>query len=1501
MFYFRFGFCITLWILSGTLATPLLGGNVSTLLENPIRFTETVRNTIVNSVKTNPNLLEEQFNALWEFYNSTNGATWTWQTVTSTAQIWNFTELKPNPCYDHWQGITCSCQLQYCVLTELQLPLYGLDGSLPSSIGVWSSLYLINLRVNHLSGTIPNTIRNWTMLSQMSLDFNHLKGIIPSEIGFLSDLALLNLYDNRLTGSMPSSIGNATQLTVIILDFNNLNGSIPSTVGNLKSLQFLSVGNNLLTGSVPSSIGNLTKLNTLVLAYNNFSHSLPGEVGDLFELTGLDLNGNSFTGSLPSSIGNLHNLIELRIAFNQFYGSLPSSLGELKALEFLYLNENSFTGTVPISISNLKNLTELDLSVNKLVGTLPNIFENLERLFLLFLNENMLSGTIPSSVASLTRLLEFYLYSNNFYGGTKVFYELVNLVYFDLSSNYFDGKCDNLLNNSTSLEEAGFSANLFSGSLPIYTSSKLRSFLLYNMSINYFTGSISSNFSALSRLRLFAVDANYLSGTIPNIFFTAELQDLVVFNVSDNLLTGSFLSEYNETLYPSQLQEIMLDSNFLTGTLPSHLSTFADTIVVFSFNDNEFSGTIPNEYQQFVALKEFFAQNNNLKGSITVLLNSTIPKSVVNIDLSNNQFTGLMSTSFFLNNNNLSTFAAVANCLSGSVPDNICNAQSLTALALDGISTAEKCRDYILPDTNFDGFYPKYFLEGTVPVCLFSLPSLQSLHLSGNGLTGSFPDSLNISNSLEYLSLSHNVITGTIPDYIQRHSWSKLDLSYNKLTGTLSTSFMLPESTSLSLQVNRLSGSVPSKLKGLESINILDGNIFGCNSNNELPEHDPTTATYSCGSNSTDYFLFAWVFLVGFAVLTITLKSFCGTHSPKMKPFIDKLHFEKRFLRDAVVANTRFHPRNDQQCQEKNDKEKESEKERGFIEMITVYHSAFLQFAANNPGSNLAMFWELLDIIKKGFATFGCISILFLLPLYITATVFTHSYSNEYVWIVSAILMSGEQSALILFFAFLCLVGAYLFIFIRPRPPLERQFNNSEIYPMGEGITKQTTIVTSGRSTLQVAHMRIIVLFLDVLLFGLADIGYVLIVINFNSTTIAFATFGLSGVKLLANNVILWKAIPSVWRLIERCPCRFVLDELAEDRSTSIRQPYHFTVADIAFLERLTLLNNIILPILAILVILPDCFYNALFTAPAVSSSYSYINCGNYIYLYGSQPDIIQQCNSVDQQTSYFPPFIYSYQCSSKILINYAPVYIVKFIYIGFLRPLRMVVLKYCYDYSIKHYGTTSKLFRVSDALLPRILKNVEKERTDSEKVLYSKLSLTTQLSSYLAIIIVFGGLFPPLAVIGCISVIIMTYCEQLLIGRVLYESSRLGCSFYKDKLEADCKDIKPLVNLTFRSTLVIMCLFFAYLLFDTWGDEKGAISALPVTCIMVVMPLILLLTYKPFYRPRTKTPTIQESLETGYSKKSEDNQDSKIVESATPQIELTVVTNPLAKEIDEC
>ena len=217
-----------------------------------------------------PKISEEEFNALWDLFNVTNGHNWYWNDKVNSGIPWNFSSgfSHHNPCKDRWQGISCTCtrsenethrvaDISYtsyddnsfpdemfdCHIEKLQLLDYGLDGYLPESIGDLSSLTHIHF------GTGYSTQNDQV-----------LTGSIPLSIGKLNKLKLLSIYNSKITGSIPSSLGQLTSLTFLDLDSNSLTGSIPSSLGQLTALTTLYLDSNSLTGSIPSSLGQLTAL-----------------------------------------------------------------------------------------------------------------------------------------------------------------------------------------------------------------------------------------------------------------------------------------------------------------------------------------------------------------------------------------------------------------------------------------------------------------------------------------------------------------------------------------------------------------------------------------------------------------------------------------------------------------------------------------------------------------------------------------------------------------------------------------------------------------------------------------------------------------------------------------------------------------------------------------------------------------------------------------------------------------------------------------------------------------------------------------------------------------------------------------------------------------------------------------------------------------------------------------------------------------------------------------
>eukprot|EP01034_Spumella_vulgaris_P028020 gene28020-34812_t len=548
----------------------------------------------------------------------------------------------------------------------------------------------------------------------------------------VSILACLVVGNNFLTGTTPAEIGNLTQLTELYLLYNKLDGSIPSSLEltNLHSIVNLDLGYNDLTGTIPRELFNLSTLHSLYLNSNRLVGSIPVEIGQL-NLTEFSVEYNYLSGSLPEGLYHSTNLTGLSLSYNSFTGSISNKVGAFHRANTFDFAHNLFTNTIPTEFSQLSGLKELSLQNNRFTGPVF-ITENntLDVLWLLDFSNNHLSGPFPVGLYNMSHLAELNGLSNAITGSLRgELGDLVHLRYFDMSYNRL------------------------SGSIPTFNNvmAELKGFLVVD---NALTGMIvSSGFANASNFEQLELDSNFLTGTL-----STELCSCVALN--------SLAVEYN----------------LLTGTLPSMLSNLTE-LSLLTLSNNMFSGRLPTMrfMQHLVTL---FVQSNRLSGSLGGLFRAQ-QRTMSYIDIGNNQFTGTLPEVIF-ELPNLLAFAAVSNCLTGPIPLQVCNQTYLYFLDLDGLSAAAACQQRFVPHSSV---FKSYALTGRVtngiPSCLFAMPNMNLLHLSGNAIEWRFPSDLVISESLTDLSISHNILTGTIPNVIQLRPWTNLDLSFNRLNGEL--------------------------------------------------------------------------------------------------------------------------------------------------------------------------------------------------------------------------------------------------------------------------------------------------------------------------------------------------------------------------------------------------------------------------------------------------------------------------------------------------------------------------------------------------------------------------------------------------------------------------------------------------------------------------------------------------------------------------------------------
>ena len=165
-----------------------------------------------------------------------------------------------------WDGVTIDVTPSR--ITQLDLRIKRLNGSIPSQIGSLDKLQQLYLGHNQLTGAIPPELGNLTGLTQLWLNRNQLTGPIPARLGGLTALLSLGLDNNRFTGEIPAELGNLTEMTQLFLENNHLIGAIPLQLGGLQ-LRFIYLAGNSLTGCIPVGLRDVRDkdLDTLGLVY----------------------------------------------------------------------------------------------------------------------------------------------------------------------------------------------------------------------------------------------------------------------------------------------------------------------------------------------------------------------------------------------------------------------------------------------------------------------------------------------------------------------------------------------------------------------------------------------------------------------------------------------------------------------------------------------------------------------------------------------------------------------------------------------------------------------------------------------------------------------------------------------------------------------------------------------------------------------------------------------------------------------------------------------------------------------------------------------------------------------------------------------------------------------------------------------------------------------------------------------------------------------------------
>ncbi len=764
------------------------------------------------------------------------------------------------------------------------------------------------------------------------------------------------------------------------------------------------------------------------------------------------------------------------------------------------------------------------------------------------------------------------------------------------------------------------------------------------------------------------------------------------------------------------------------------------------------------------------------------------------IDLSANVFTGSIPSDLF-EHSLLETVSLTENCFTGYVPLTICSSKTLKTLLLDGLRTGNTCRKSIWdPLDLFSGYYSDG-ISGSVPACLFGMTQLEILHLSGNGLAGKIDASrLKKGSKLFALALSNNRLSGSIPDQLQRWPLSLLDLQQNSLSGTLD--YMGPNSSKMHLKLegNHISGRIPAVIRENEKIAILLGNLFYCRHNSgDLPRHDHHRDDYTCGSNALDLTLLLSLCFFGFMLLIGILLSVLVVLNRRMEAILtaprncfDWIGDKASYLRRCISAST------NRTISPQFMKDKESGS-----------HSYSVP--------NTQLFLETLISLRNWNSIVLLIIGLILTPLYILFKNISDfsTHSHTYSWVVSGLYVKGVPPTLAIFFVWLIIVSAVTVLAYQRHANIrdDQTFSGIKREPYS---LFQRIAMLSNSALFVVIAMLITNL---VVIFGVMSIYVYTTLSNAPSSVKTISQILLAAFKLFWNNLVVPRCIAYItgrW------------SGLVDDKSW-------INVVVLIF-------NNVVAPCLVSSLGDTSCFYYAFAESPKISSGYSYVLCDIYDVL---RPDTCLVFRSFGYQSTFHPPFIYNFECTSALFKNFIPVYMYNYVFLAFVDPLI-----FAYLCSI-HSRDVNGLVRNA---LPGILWPEESHALEPKKIMKADRVMYAQLN-HVAVLLTFGVIFPPLAALITLTSIVVALKWQIIIGRYLLH--------FTDGKDASVSEVGR--GIDWRSVLDFLCIqlwrapwvvhwaivwqssiFFAFYFMDIAAKETGLVNSLWIFCLPLASSALL-------------------------------------------------------------
>eukprot|EP00981_Chlorochromonas_danica_P013721 scaffold6773_cov257-Ochromonas_danica.AAC.1 len=512
----------------------------------------------------------------------------------------------------------------------------------------------------------------------------------------------------------------------------------------------------------------------------------------------------------------------------------------------------------------------------------------------------------------------------------------------------------------------------------------------------------------------------------------------------------------------------------------------------------------------------------------------------------------------------------------------------------------------------------------------------------------------------------------------------------------------------------------------------------------------------------------------------------------------------------------------------------------------------------NNPvavlRSQIVMVGQLSRFVRQFSSVAMLLIVLLGVPLYTTLSYFYGSYYYQYGWTPSAAFLSGESAAIALLILFLG-IAASLAFFITSRG--FSSFYHADDQQNGRHVSIKwwwygwSVACESSESWRYFLRVLVIVAG-NTAVVMVVNAVYVYFCLQISVLQSFFLSVAMTGFKLVWSRILFLVLSHWIARGGERGVTKEVshpglscTDTVAVTSGDGVKNNLTqmmngWNSATITIYSCLMLFNTIVAPCLATLFISSDCFYYVFVSPPYVAVSYSYPVCITIV------ENACMSTASVIKTSDFQPPFSYGYQCSSALLQEYGYVFVYKYLLLGVLHPLVVLLLTFYHDQQMssdesenidgaekKEEGsmaergvvvsrefisplhirsgdvaidanTTSpkpnairsiSLSSTTSLLLPPLWrKNISHgimsyflDETNFEHV-FSAAEYSVRLSMMIGTLLTYGIVLPYLAVLVCVAIVSNTYLTQWALARFYQMAWKASENNHHDRLSSSLR-----------------------------------------------------------------------------------------------------------------